>query len=411
MRRLPADRTLDSLVRRREATEEHIVALANVLSRFYAAAPRSPVTAAEYATSSDRHVRDNFAELSRPEHALPRCLVHRVRAAQLTTLALRTAWFHERAASRRIVLGHGDLRCEHVYFTPEPVVIDALAFSRELRTLDAADEVAFLAMELRRLDADALADSLIRAYQAQQDDKPPPGLWRFYQAYRACVRAKVALLRGLQTSESERAVESAAAREYLELADRLSRPLLRPLCVVVRGLSGTGKSTLAAAIAEKLGIVHLQTDRVRRQLFPGAGQAAYGTGNYTSAARQMVYDAMFAQARELLGQGMPVVLDGTFLSAACRLAVATAAGRAGARSIVLACRCPVEVAIERLKARADAGPTESDATEATLRRQAMEAEADPPSMPSTDVDTTRPLEEQVDVALTAISAAWNVDAM
>ncbi|MEX2185616.1 MAG: AAA family ATPase [Pirellulales bacterium] len=408
MRRLPADRTLDALVRRGEATADHVADLAATLCEFYASATRSTLTAIEYVAAVEHHVRDNFAELSRGEHSIPTCTVARVHAAQLTTLAICRSWFHERVEKNRVVEGHGDLRPEHVYFMPRPTAIDCLAFSRELRTLDAADEVAFLAMELQRMGACDLATAFVGKYERISGDRPPAGLWDFYRAYRACVRAKVAVLRAGQLDEPQRAAERAAALEYLELADQQSRRLQRPLCIIVRGLSGTGKSTLAAALAEKLGATHLQTDRVRRQFFPGATPATYGQGCYTTAARGMVYDAMLAQAREFLAQRIPVVLDGTFLAARSRMSVGDAT-RNGATAVMLVCRCPMEVAARRIADRAAETQSEehaaSDASEVTLRRQTTDEEPDGTSQASTAIDTTLPIELQIEAAVDAIRSA------
>jgi aminoglycoside phosphotransferase family enzyme/predicted kinase len=404
MRRLASEQTLEAMIRRGAATSTQVEDLARLLVHFYASAPQLAVTADEYRSAVERHVRDNFAELSRAEHGLPRCIVGRIHAAQLAMLTFGQASFDERVQIGRIVLGHGDLRPEHVYFTPSPVVIDCLAFSQELRTLDAADEVAFLAMELRRARAEVLADAFLAAYEAQAGDHPPAALWAFYQSYRACVRAKVAVLRSAQVKEPQRSEQRTLARVYLDLADRMMRQFHAPACVVVRGLSGTGKSTLAAALAEKLGAVHLQTDLIRKRLFPHADATNYGQGCYTSAARKLVYDALFAQAREALAQSKPVVLDGTFLSATSRRTAAELAAKHGTVAAVLSCVCPEEVAASRLVARAAQTATASDATITTRQHQADDEEPDPAGVRSTTIDTTRPLDEQIRQACAAIQA-------
>lgn len=409
MRRLPSEQTLEALVERGAANAGHVESLARLLVDYYASTPHATISADEYRAAVEQHVRDNFAELSRTEHGLPRCILGRVHARQLAALTFGQSWFDERVRSGKIALGHGDLRPEHVYYTPSPVVIDCLAFSRELRTLDEADEVAFLAMELRRAGAETLADTLLAAYESQADDHPPAALWAFYQSYRACVRAKVAVLRAAQVGTARvgtppQSGQLTLARAYLNLADRLAQQLHPPACVVVRGLSGTGKSTLAAALAEKFGALHLQTDLMRKRLFPGANATSYGQGCYTSAARKLVYDAMFAQTREALAQGKPVVLDGTFLSAASRRTVAEIAAKHGTSAVILSCVCPPEIAAERLAVRAAQSATASDATVSTRRQQAIEEEPDPVGVNSTQVDTTLPLDEQTRQACAAIGS-------
>jgi uncharacterized protein len=402
MRRLPARQTLDALACRGEASAGHIEQVVTLLAQHYSTAKRPAITAAKYLAAIERHVRDNLAELSRGEHALPHALTDRVHARQLTTLALYRGDFEKRVDNGRVVLGHGDLRPEHVYFVPEPVVIDCLAFSDELRTLDVADEIAFLAIELRRLGSNALADRLIHAFGEHTTDHPPARLWAFYQAYRACVRAKVGVLRAAQIGEPQRTAQRVAARMNLELAEAVSRRFSKPFCVVVRGLSGTGKSNLAAALAEKLGIAHLQTDQVRKQLFPSANSTGYGQGCYTSAAKRIVYDAMRAQACERLAEGQSVILDGTFLSAAARTCVGDMAARYHLPALVLECHCPADVAEQRLAARAAEGKSLSDANPATLQRQMEEEEPSPPGLKSIRVETTAVLSRQLEESCRAI---------
>jgi aminoglycoside phosphotransferase family enzyme len=107
-------------------------------------------------------------------------------------IAERPALFAERIAAGRVVDAHGDLRPEHVFLTPEPQIIDCLEFSAELRLLDSAAELAFLALECERLGHAALGVHLIGHYQRICHDDVSPELLRFYTAARALVRAWLA---------------------------------------------------------------------------------------------------------------------------------------------------------------------------------------------------------------------------
>ncbi len=90
-------------------------------------------------------------------------------------------------AAGRIVEGHGDLRPEHIWLGEPPAIIDCLEFSAELRTLDVADELGFLALECERLGAPQLGRALLDAYAGAAGDVPDAALVDFYQAWRACV--------------------------------------------------------------------------------------------------------------------------------------------------------------------------------------------------------------------------------
>ena len=167
------------------------------------------------------------AEIDRNEHAL---LAHRqslasdtVRMlcdAQRAILRSQAAWFDARIRDGHIVEGHGDLRAEHVCIAGEITVIDCLEFSRELRTLDVADEIAFLALDCERLQAPALANVLLQTYFKRSQDAPPAALVHFYQSLRAGIRARIAIGRLDEIGCTQPALWTQRARHWLALAQQ-----------------------------------------------------------------------------------------------------------------------------------------------------------------------------------------------
>jgi aminoglycoside phosphotransferase family enzyme len=133
------------------------------------------------------------AELCSPAYALPVGTIERIALLQLRMLERDAAMVAGRAASGRIIEGHGDLRPEHVCMTSPPRIIDCLEFSRPLRSLDAVDELAYLALECERLGAPELRERIFGAYRRMSDDAAPEPLIEFYQSYRASIRAKIAI--------------------------------------------------------------------------------------------------------------------------------------------------------------------------------------------------------------------------
>jgi aminoglycoside phosphotransferase family enzyme len=131
----------------------------------------------------------------------------------------------QRIRSRRLVDGHGDLRPEHVYLKGEPCIIDCLEFRADLRELDPVSELAYLALECRRLGGPDITRRLLRRYRSRTRDKAPPEILRFYTGFNALVRARIAVQHlsepGTRTSKewANRAVA------YLEIGDRESRLL------------------------------------------------------------------------------------------------------------------------------------------------------------------------------------------
>jgi predicted kinase len=338
-------------------------------------------------------VRANSDEFAKPEYGLDSSLLKRLHSAQRRFICVAREVLGKRARDGRIVDGHGDLRPEHIYFAPSPRVIDCLEFSEELRTIDVADELAFLAMECDQLGATWVGEQILRTYCEINSDQVAPELVEFFKCYRACVRAKVNALRSRQVSESAAASLTETCNAYLRLADRSAVRLGPPLLLIVRGLSGTGKSTLAAALAESLACGWLQTDELRRQLFgPSKPAADFNSGQYSAENRRQVYESMFRLAEEHLSQGLSVVLDGTFLTAESRRRAIQLAQVHRSVPLLVTCTCPNNVAMERIRNRAAAETVKSDARPDFVDLQRDEEEPDDPAWPVCMVDTTEQLE-------------------
>jgi uncharacterized protein len=406
MRRLPIENTLDALVRAGRLKDSQTEQLAEKLAEFYAAAKRLAVAPGDYRRAIRTHLRGNLHELLAPEHALAPAVVSRIHAAQSQFLALAAPLFDARVLEGRVVEGHGDLRPEHICFEDVPVIFDCIEFNPELRRLDVADELSFLAMECDRLGATGVGQRVIDAYATRCADRPPPELWSFYKSYRACVRAKVAALRSRQLTGAAQSAGLDEAREYLQLADGYAGNFARPLVLVVGGLMGSGKSTLAAALADAFACPRLATDVVRRELFGAAkAPAGYDEGTYGKQNRERVYEELFARADRVLGDRISVVLDGTFLSAAL---LNRAAGLAAARRadlLVVRCGCPAAVARKRIADRAAAGGDPSEARPELYDRQKAEIEACPDRLACVEVDTTDPLDVQIDSVIVRLRGA------
>src|SRR6185503_14128712 len=135
-----------------------------------------------------------------------------------------------------------------------------------LRASDVVSELSFLAMECDYLNAPALGRSLIDGYKRRTLDDVPEGLVAFYKAYRACVRAKVELLRAGQESGAAAARGQRRAHRYVQLASSYAIDFYRPKLFVMIGAAGTGKSTVADALASATGLEVLRSDEIRHEL-------------------------------------------------------------------------------------------------------------------------------------------------
>lgn len=405
MRRLPTELTLDALHRRGQLRPEHIDRLAATLVRFYASLPPLKLTAEAYRERFLSHVLANCRELLAAGHHLPRALVQRSCGFQLQLLRLRPELFDDRIRAGRIVAGHGDLRPEHICFSEPIAIFDCIEFNAEFRTLDVADELAFLAAECDFLGADWVGPQVLEKYQEHNGDKLPKVLWDFYKSYRACVRAKVAALRADQLQGEPQAAAAAEAQRHLALADQYVAPWHSPLVLAVGGLAGTGKSTLAAALAESLGAELLRTDILRKELFGAGPHASPADGGiYQREARDRVYAELHRRAADLQAQSISVVLDGTFstLDLLCQAQQLTT--NLCGSFLAIECVCRPEIAQERISRRLTEGRDASDARPEIYDIQRMRWESWPTHVPQVRVDTELPLEEQVTCVMAELSA-------
>jgi len=211
---------LDRLILDAAATSDDVRSVVSRLARFYRDTPPVEIAGTAYCDGFARGIAANLRELSAPAYGLPAELIATIGTQQRAFLEHRPELLDKRARVGRIVEAHGDLRPEHICLEPEPQIIDCLEFSRELRILDPADELAFLALECERLGAPAFAATIFETYTGITGDVAPAPLLGFYRSYRACVRAKLAIWHLNDAEPREPSKWVARAQDYLQLASR-----------------------------------------------------------------------------------------------------------------------------------------------------------------------------------------------
>jgi aminoglycoside phosphotransferase family enzyme len=193
MHRLPRDRSLDRMADAGLVDDALLRGFVERLARFYASAARAPWDGRTYRRTLASTIERTAAELTEPAFGLPATSIREIADALTAFTSQRADLLHGRVAAGRIVDAHGDLRPEHVFLVaPEPQVIDCLEFSAELRLLDSAAEIAFLALECERLGHGELARRILDLYSGCCQDRVAEELLAFYRAERAFVRAKLA---------------------------------------------------------------------------------------------------------------------------------------------------------------------------------------------------------------------------
>lgn len=220
MHRLPSERMLDYVLRKATVDEESIREIASTLADFYRDAERADLSATSYRRKLEKEIDFNLATLTSPAYHLPAERIERVCAIQREFLQRHSKLIDARLQDGKIVEGHGDLRPEHVYLGPALAIIDCLEFSLELRTVDTVEEIGFLALECERLGAAPVGDALLFAYKQASGDQPEDALVHFYQSYRACTRARIAILHLNEERFRHSGEWRRRAIDYLQLAER-----------------------------------------------------------------------------------------------------------------------------------------------------------------------------------------------
>lgn len=371
MRRMPDDRRMSTLVRAGESLDGTIKQLARKIAAFHSSADRGPEITAEGSRDAIRsRWEDSFRQVEPfGGTVLEPAMVAEIERLTEGFLVGRKDLFDRRMSAGRIVDGHGDLLTDDIFCLADgPRVLDCLEFDDRLRWLDALDDVAFLAMDLERLKAPELSRQLLDWYAEFSGDAAPPALRHHYIAYRAFVRAKVACLRHAQ-GEPEAA---SLARTYAALTLRHLRQGV-PRLILVGGLPASGKTTVANAIADRLGAAVLCSDRVRKELagLPAeqSAAAAYQEGLYDAAHTAKTYRELGRRAGELLRLGETVVLDASWTSVEQRSSAAEVAEETRSRLVQLRCWAPESITAQRLAERAG---SISDATPEIARHMATD---------------------------------------
>lgn len=396
MRRLPESASLECRLEQGEIDEAHIKALADRLAQFHADADTSThIAASGRFEVVARNMRENFnIAAAHVGQTVSQAVFDHLRMATEAALAELQSLIDARAARRMPRDTHGDLRLDHVYLFPERarphdiVAIDCIEFNERFRHADPVSDMAFLAMDLQFHGHWDLARSFADAYFAASGDVEGRRLLPLYLAYRAAVRGKVDSLQldapEIPLADRDRARDRGRGHWLLALGE-LAPPGKRPCLVLVGGLPGTGKSTLAARLSQQAGLQVIRSDVVRKELAglnPETSAAtAPGCGLYTPEWTDRTYAECLRRAETLLFSGKRVLVDATFIEESRRCDFLDAAVRWGVPGVFFVCEAGAETVKARLAARhgdasdADWGVYERAArawqnpSAATLRRQ------------------------------------------
>ena len=371
MRRYDEARTLAATLERGEIARAEIDAVGQTLAGFHASCRAAPVIA-DPASAVRREIDENITELlplvTGPTGARERVLsLWRFLNAFVSA---HSEMLDARARRGSIRECHGDLRAEHVLLGEPPEVVDCVEFDPGLRTLDVADDLAFLVMDLTALGGERFAGQLAEAYRDAGGDPGSDALLAFYACHRALIRLKVLLVRAsqLQSGTELQGQEISHARDLLAVAEGFAWRARAPLMLVVCGVPASGKSYLSAGLAAASHFHHISSDVTRKQLAGLQPDETASADRYSDQFSRATYAELGRRARLEVAERGAAIVDATFRRRVDREAFAQTFADA-APAMFVQCDAPADVLAERAMRRKGGERHGSDATMAVVVRE------------------------------------------
>lgn len=383
MRRFPQESQLDRMLAANKLQPDILMAFAEKIASVHRQADKADHRSSFGTPESIiKPVRQNFEQI---RSALPDSTsiqsINTIDDWSETTFSALQPVLLARREEGFIREGHGDMHLANMaWFTDKPLLFDCIEFNENLRWIDTINDIAFLVMDLDDRDRNQFAWVFLNAYLRHTGDYVGLRLLRFYQVYRAMVRAKVLCLRlrqpGVSTEERQADLES--LESYLTLAEGYTQGQ-PPQLVITHGLSGSGKTTFINELAPHIDAICIHSDRERKRLHqPENSQfdsTAVHQGIYSDTASAKTYHRLTHLAGLILDAGFNVIVDATFITKVYRQQLQQLATDRQCALTILDFHLKEELLRQRIKQRAQQADSMSDADEKVLDFQI--ANADP----------------------------------
>ncbi|HEX2726623.1 MAG TPA: AAA family ATPase, partial [Beijerinckiaceae bacterium] len=285
-------------------------------------------------------------------------------------LARHAERLEARRAAGKVKRCHGDLILRNICLLDGvPTPFDCIEFDETLATIDVLYDLAFLLMDLWHREQRRLANLVLNRYLDECDESDGLALVPFFMAARAAVRAHVTASQASETPVQAATPLRSEARAYFDAALAFLRPGKTQL-VAIGGLSGTGKSTVAAHLAADIGAPPgariLSSDRLRKRLHGVPAETRLPESAYLPEVSEAVYGTLRQEAARALTAGSSVIVDAVFDRPAERAAIEATAAQAGVAFQGIWLDAPTTTLLARIEARRN---DPSDATTDVLHAQ------------------------------------------
>lgn len=384
--------TFDNLLSSNKLTPEHILETAETLARFHSntsiADKDTPFGTVE---AIQQPAMENFDQLSTAFLALVKSAAKElsIKDQKLSNDLLKSLYnwttkkhealtptFNSRKRAGFIRECHGDLHLRNITLWENHVTpFDCIEFNDNLRWIDVISELAFLLMDLDDHQQPVFSRQLLNRYLSLTGDYDGLELLRYYQVYRAMVRAKVAGLR-LGQSEDEIPQQLKEISNYLRLAESYTKPHT-PTLFITHGLSGSGKTYLSKKLSLAVDLIHLRSDVERKRCFgleeTARTQSDPNAGMYSPEETEKIYKHLLRLSQPILSAGFNVLVDATFLLREHRDLFKTLADELKIPFTILHFEASDITLRQRLQERQDEGTDASEANVQILIQQQKKA--------------------------------------
>ncbi|WP_017306146.1 AAA family ATPase [Spirulina subsalsa] len=353
MRQFPQSVLLSEMLEQGKLLPEHIVELGRVVAEFHKTSKTNDYIESFGEVEQIKRAVDENYQQTESYIGTAQTLEQFTNTKAFTDhfFATQGDLFKQRQKAGKIRECHGDLHLRNICFWQEKVqLFDRIEFNEPFRFVDTFYDVAFAIMDLEARGRKDLGNLFLNTYLEVTADWQGLEVLPLYLSRQAYVRAKVTsfLLNDPNIPEAEREKALETAKKYYKLADDYTKVTPGQI-VLMSGLSGAGKTTVARQVAQELKGIHLRSDAVRKHL---AGMALNERGSddiYTPEMNQKTYDQLAEVGIYLASLGYGVVLDGKYDRLAWRSRLLEQNSRF--RVTVVYCSAPLAVLCDRLQQR------------------------------------------------------------
>lgn len=375
MREFPQDDLFISLFEQGKLTESQMEELGRIVAQFHFLAQTNDYIRSFGEVAQVRQAIDENYQQTEKYIGGPQTQQQFTETRQYTDAFFdnQPELFKSRIENHKIRECHGDLHLRNICLWKNKIqLFDRIEFNEPFRFVDVMYDVAFAVMDLEARGSKELGNAFLNTYVEQTGDWLGLQVLPLYLSRQAYVRAKVTsfLLDDPGVPEAAKKEAMVTAADYYKLAWNYTQQRQGKL-ILMSGLSGSGKTTVARHLARKLGAIQLRSDAVRKQMAGISVQEKGGAELYTAQMNQKTYDRLLELGIKLANQGWTVILDAKYDREAARTNAIAQSKNHHLPIEIIHCQAPDAILRDRLSTRTD---QVSDATADLITQQQADTE-------------------------------------